>query len=729
MSVDAASDFLTDEELEDLGEDGLSVFTYMSETEKQPRKKKTSSKPPSSPKSPYLSSANLRTKKAAVWRSLKGTGMMHTENPTARTPREFWLASIKSGLALSQPLKVDYDATSARMSTSTSTPEYLKVAFGMKKPKHSRTSSNGYIPGTPDFKEKEDMYDEILELKKSLQSQKSENDLMKTKLRKLEEDNLKKEKQIEQLLNPTKGAEYTRSFADKRNDGSGVINGLKQKILKLEQQCKDKDSALTKLQSDLKTTNMEEMKIAVETYFEEIQRLKVLLASAETAERSTRAERKESLKQQKVLNSSILRLSNNTKQLQEENKSLREELERVTENRSSSARGYGEWSKQRLVRRIIELEKKIEDPGRSEAAKESNSASGPRATHVNAVVTSSEPAVRGVTATPSANDLQECARLRGLLKKLREERAGLQASLADRIAEINALSTEKAEADKEASRLKACEQDAAHYKQEMEKMAGRVMSLEKELQAERSLRAEVEQRFQVLEAASSSNVSGQCQNCVGQTEESSAYTPASLQRHRSADGETEDWAARTIQRHWHQYKSRNENGEHSEEDLVIIQSAIRGHLARRNQLAYFEEHKCQNKLWKGQQSEFTEGSAVDGGEDDDAVILVQAALRAHLARQHIITSSASSAPVLLSADPRKGNSVPTPAPIRLLSATHSSTPGVSNSAGSDEEIEEDLPDVTELGTDENFNSTDFNLQSTTGEKTVSAAQFDPPLTQ
>uniref|UniRef100_A0A0E9RDP6 Uncharacterized protein n=1 Tax=Anguilla anguilla TaxID=7936 RepID=A0A0E9RDP6_ANGAN len=26
--------------------------------------------------------------------------MMHSENPTARAPREFWLASLKSGLGL-----------------------------------------------------------------------------------------------------------------------------------------------------------------------------------------------------------------------------------------------------------------------------------------------------------------------------------------------------------------------------------------------------------------------------------------------------------------------------------------------------------------------------------------------------------------------------------------------------------------------------------------------------
>ncbi|XP_061087509.1 IQ domain-containing protein E isoform X2 [Conger conger] len=694
----------------------------MSDTEKQPRKKKPSSKPPPSPRSPYLSSANLHPKKAAVWRSLKSTGMMHNENPTARAPREFWLASLKSGLALSQPMKADYDITSARMSTSTSTPEYLKEAFGMKKPKHSRTSSNGYIPGTPDFKEKEDMYDEILDLKKCLQAQKSESDLMKTKLRKLEEDNSKKEKQIEQLLNPTKGSEYTRAFVDKRNDGSAVTNGLKQKILKLEQQCKEKDSALVKLQSDLKTTNMEEMKIALETYFEEIQRLKVLLASAETAERSNRAERKESLKQHKALNSSILRLSKNTKQLHEENKSLREELERATETPASTARGYSEWSKQRLVRRITELEKKPDDSGRPQSAKEPDPASGPRASHVSTVAPSADAAVQGVTATPSGNDTQECARLRGLLKKIREERAGLQASLADRNAEIKLLSTEQAAAAEEVKRLKTFELEASRHKEDIEKLTVRVKSLEKELEEERRLKAELEHNYQSLKVASSGDAARQFQHGLGQTPESSAPSPLSAQCGHRVQSETEDRAARTIQRHWHQHRSRN-GAEYSEEDLVIIQSAIRGHLTRRKQLTYFKD-LGRNRLQKGQQRESTESSTVQGDQDDDVVTLLQAALRGHLTRCRFITNSVSSGPESQITAPTIKSSVPTPAPRKLLSAIQSyqsDSPGVSNATGSDEdEIEEDIPDVTEMDTDGNCNSLDSNLRSSSRQKAAPA---------
>uniref|UniRef100_A0A4W5L341 Uncharacterized protein n=1 Tax=Hucho hucho TaxID=62062 RepID=A0A4W5L341_9TELE len=60
-----------------------------------------------------------------------------------------------------------------------------------------------------------------------------------------------------------------------------VVNGLKQRILKLEQQCREKENTVTKLQSELQTTNLEELKITVETYFEEIQRLRRILDTTE----------------------------------------------------------------------------------------------------------------------------------------------------------------------------------------------------------------------------------------------------------------------------------------------------------------------------------------------------------------------------------------------------------------------------------------------------------------
>uniref|UniRef100_A0A4W3IAD0 IQ domain-containing protein E n=1 Tax=Callorhinchus milii TaxID=7868 RepID=A0A4W3IAD0_CALMI len=258
------------------GEDTLTIITNESDTSKKPRKR-ASGKPPISPKSPYLSNTCLQPKKSPVWHSL--TGRMQAHHPSAKVPRELWLTSLRQDLGVTRSQNSEYNSGASRsVSRASTTPEYLKEAFGMRKPKHSRLAKNGYVPGTPNYKEREDMYDEIIKLKKVIQAHKTENDVTKTKLRRSEEENSKKEKHIEQLLDPSKSSEYTRNLVDK-NNVNGIVRGLKQKILKLEQQCREKENSLNKLQTDLKTSDIEEMRITMETYYEEIQRLRLLLSA------------------------------------------------------------------------------------------------------------------------------------------------------------------------------------------------------------------------------------------------------------------------------------------------------------------------------------------------------------------------------------------------------------------------------------------------------------------
>ncbi|NXX33419.1 IQCE protein, partial [Nicator chloris] len=251
------------------GDDSLSVITCESDTAVK-LKKKIFHKPPKSPKSPYSSSTQLYPKKAAAWRSLQGTGSACLENAAVQNPRQMWLGFLKQGIRMNHALKSDVDTGHMRANVSSSTPEYLKEALGMKKPKHSRSSSNGYIPGTPDYKEKEDMYDEIIELKKTIQAQKIEGDRMKTKLRRLEEENSRKDKQIEQLLDPSRGSELTRALSEKETDNGWVVTALKQKIVKLEEQCKEEDNITNEFQADMKTSNLEEVRLAMETYYEQV---------------------------------------------------------------------------------------------------------------------------------------------------------------------------------------------------------------------------------------------------------------------------------------------------------------------------------------------------------------------------------------------------------------------------------------------------------------------------
>uniref|UniRef100_A0A8D0G3U1 IQ domain-containing protein E n=1 Tax=Sphenodon punctatus TaxID=8508 RepID=A0A8D0G3U1_SPHPU len=271
--------------------------------------------------SPYSSSARLYPKKAAVWRSLKGTGNAHLESPLAKTPRQLWLGSLKQGMEIQS-------LSASRISWGGGGVFCLTLSLFL---------TLGYIPGTPDYKEKEDMYDEIIELKKTIHTQKCEGDRMKTKLRRLEEENSRKDRQIEQLLDPSRGFEFAQTLTEKKNDTSWVMNGLKQKILKLEQQCKEKDNTINKFQTDVRTTNLEEMKIAMETYYEEIHRLQILLAKSEAEGRKSSSESRESQKRQKVLNAAVLRLSRNIKELQDENQSLKADLDRALSSSLASS--------------------------------------------------------------------------------------------------------------------------------------------------------------------------------------------------------------------------------------------------------------------------------------------------------------------------------------------------------------------------------------------------------
>ncbi|XP_078273972.1 IQ domain-containing protein E [Rhinoraja longicauda] len=587
------------------GEDALSIITYESETEKKPRKKK-SNKPPVSPKSPYLSNTYLHPKKATVWRSLKGTGTIHVENPSVKVPRELWVASLRQSFAVSQSLKPECDSACSRSSGYTSTPEYLKEALGMKKPKHSRSASNGYVPGTPDYKEKEDMYDEIIELKKVIQAHKADNDILRTKLRRSEEENSRKEKQIEQLLDPSKSSEYARNLVDRKNDTSGIVNGLKQRVFKLEQQCKEKDGILNKFQTDLKTTNIEEMKIAMETYYEEIQRLRLLLTDNDTAEKKSIVESRELQKEIKVLKSTILRLSRSLKQLQEENKTMKANLEQEcsSSSTSSTARGYNEWSKSRLVRKVLELEKKIssQEPCNSKVGSRNLEEKLPQAECITGQMQQQ--------GQQQISHQQECNRLRELTKKLKENRSNLQTQLAKKDAEVKQQLQEKAKMEKDLRRLKEMDKPAEENKHEVNSLRERIRQLEAELEDQRKVKKRLE---------------------------------AELEDHRRVKKRMET----ELEDH-RRVKESNDFAKKEDLELVeaitMIQACARGHLARQK----FEDMYSVNlkqmpgaSPWQYKSPDISHNNTIQnqiqtGDERDEAISLIQSSFRAHLTRSQYL---------------------------------------------------------------------------------------------
>ncbi|KAM9555447.1 IQ domain-containing protein E [Guaruba guarouba] len=425
METAASEDALFARAAYSQGDDGPSAITCESDPELK-LKKKLFTKPPKLPnRSPY--STQLYSRKAAVWPSLQGTGSEYLEGAAVKNRR---LRSLKQGM--SYPLKSDVDMGHVQAGFS-STPEYLKEVLGTKKPKHSHSSSSGYIPGNPNYKEKEDMYDEIIELKKTIQAQKIERHQMKTKLRRLEEMINRKDKQIEKLLDPFKGSEMAQALSEKMNNNGWVVNGLKQKILKLQQLCKERDKTINKFQADIKSTDLEEMKIAMETCSEEVHRLQQLLERSEAMRKNT--ESRETQKHLKALNAAVLRLSRTIKNLQAENRRLKEDLDHVlcSSPPSNETENYSEWSKPRLVRRISELENKMSamDYARVPSADtcESEVFAPPRSTSEDL----DHPVSQHVDC------VEECHRLQGPVKELQRDKRALQSFLLSKEVEIQNL--------------------------------------------------------------------------------------------------------------------------------------------------------------------------------------------------------------------------------------------------------------------------------------------------
>ncbi|KAF3852581.1 hypothetical protein F7725_005936 [Dissostichus mawsoni] len=591
MSLEA-SDVQTDEDFEELVEDGFSFSADF--LEKKTRRKRSSSKPPPSPRSPYLSSMNVNPRRAAVaaWRLPRaslGDTRGDTRGDTPGDGGSARITSLSNGHDVSQTLRSEYDAT----------PELLRQTLSMKKHKNLLSGSNGITHSTGDYRDKEDMYDEIIRLKKTLQAHKSDNQKMKAKLRRLEEDNAKREKQIEELDLIT-----LEVWVDKEKEGSVVsYQWAETRILKLEQQCREKENALSKLQSELRTTNLEELKITVETYFDEIQRLRILL---EAAEKSSRTESKCSQRQQKVLSSTVHRLSENLKQLQQENTALREELD--TDSPAGGIKGYREWSKQRLLRRLLEVEKRLED-SRSHAHSANQSSrldQEVQATpmEILGLTMATEAVVSVGTSTEAGEEVSE---MRERLGQSEKEQAELQERLSNKDDELRQLRTGREELETETERWKAEQTIDRDKERQQHKYV-----LEHHEDSEAG--AAVEER-------GDGDTGGAEEKQVGREEDMC----------REEEEKEREKATLVIQTHWREHRNR---------DTAMLQSALRGHLCREKQLKDLlkdAQKKATNRSYAA--------SSVEGELDVVTLTMVQSAFRGHLARcSHAIESSGVSVP-------------------------------------------------------------------------------------
>ncbi|XP_070340224.1 IQ domain-containing protein E isoform X12 [Equus asinus] len=546
------------------GDDSLSAITFDSDFETKAKKKSFRKPPPPSPKSPYHS----KPRKVASWRSLRTATSMPLGNRMSLTPQTLWLGSSKQG----------------------------------------------HVPGTLVYREKEDMYDEIIELKK-------------------------------------------------------VVNGLKQRILKLEQQCKEKDNAINKLQTDIKTTNLEEMRIAMETYYEEIHRLQTLLATSEPTGKKPPVEKKIGLKRQKKMSSALLSLSRSVQELTEENQSLKEDLDRVlsssptvsktkgicpraTQGGRHEERGYMEWSKPRLLRRISELEKKI---SLMESPK------SPASEVVQAGFPADSSSSSTVHRQPRSDRQEEGERLRGAVKSLKGERNALQSQLQEKELEVKQLLQTKADLQKELENMKEGEKER---REREEALREEIQTLTKKFQELVELKKE--EKDDTPEVTPESQEEPQPSRLASSPAQQDAEPQASGEGSRAPSPGSEgrrDTAARLLQSRWKVYRHKKKKSA-LDEVATVLQAAFRGHLARAKLLsskACGSESPSVPSLPSQKSPLPCSASPVVEAEGDpgqeEAITVIQSVFRAHLAQARL---SAASHRAATAAPPRRRSALAAP---------------------------------------------------------------------
>ncbi|UJR31233.1 hypothetical protein I4U23_018735 [Adineta vaga] len=144
-----------------------------------------------------------------------------------------------------------------------------------------RNSVNRSTMGNPKYKAQEDYYDEIQSLKQEMKTLREENSNFRAKIRRLEEDNVRKMKEIDALYNTNKDGDLRRTLTgpstDRNNNSStaNVVMSLKQRVFKLESQLKQKETTIDEMKSDPRWTKSTEFEIQNRALFSELERQKV----------------------------------------------------------------------------------------------------------------------------------------------------------------------------------------------------------------------------------------------------------------------------------------------------------------------------------------------------------------------------------------------------------------------------------------------------------------------
>ncbi|KAL8593279.1 hypothetical protein ACOMHN_009932 [Nucella lapillus] len=547
--------------------------------------------------------------------------LMHTngrqgESPRHRTPIEYWVETLrKTGVGRSTEstrmntfsgLKPGNEKFYPYMSTS----HYMRSAMGTEKPGRYEDPTVKPSPGRPAYKSPEEYYDEVLELRKQIAALNHDSATMKTKVRRLEEDNMKKEKEIESLLDPGKSEEIRRTLGDRKPDSGAVIYSLKQKILKLEVQLRDRESAYNKLQADMKVTKVEELKIQMEALYQEIVRLQNLKSSSSTkvgSENSVRV---------KALNETILRLSRANESLQQENQGLKEDLQKAIDDadyKPDLDKEHEDMNRKELLMALNKLEKIHERAERNETDSLMSGMSGR-----DGDVSYSKLVLKGsVEQRLNRLDhretelLDEIQRLRAVIKRLREE----WRKRPDDRESMPPTPTPRRRASRDIPSGGSSRRPSSVRAESVmsDDRVNRVNDFKKR-HAATSIQRQWRNRRQHQEQENKLNRFRE-NHAAKRIQRSWRSHGKGKSQEQKVQHFTENRAARKIQHEWFDYRDRQRHEEDVDDAAYTLQAAMSGHQSRRKRM---------NTLMDDDSSTVT--------EDDDDVFVLQSSLKGHHAR-------------------------------------------------------------------------------------------------
>jgi len=189
---------------------------------------------------------------------------------------------------------------------------YSKEITSTKKNDFSKTKRPSELPPA------ETLYDELQIARKEISTQKKVITQQKTRNDRLESDLKKREAQMEEILTGT-GSKSTKN------------DQLRARILRLERELRHKDLELGKALFDMKNTDINELKMAVEIYATEVDRLRKISADQmHLTEVSRQKERKTQINQ---LKKALAALGKEKEVLQLENEKYQTQLDSLRDSK------------------------------------------------------------------------------------------------------------------------------------------------------------------------------------------------------------------------------------------------------------------------------------------------------------------------------------------------------------------------------------------------------------